>query len=313
MHGLAVGENLASAEQIVIKMNLCAGDRYVETTGVVSNQQILAHLIDALRLFNGSAKISLAESDSSGGCLTHDKFQHQNLFAFVESRPNVELLDLSRSQPYRCSVGNGLHFKEMILPHIFCRQPFIISLGKIKTHFVTGVTGCMKNLFGCLADTQKYLYHPYIDQVIVDITSILQPDLCIVEGYPAMEGPGPEVGNKRDIGPMLLGNNAVAVDAVMCKVMGFDPKKISHICLAWEHGLGEIEVERINLLGDSLPMPDPFEFIPRQQQFFVWMGLRIQQIGQFIAWWGHAIHNVRSADELWTRARRKLGKLLRFC
>ena len=53
-----------------------------------------------------------------------------------------------------------------------------------------------------------------------------------------------------DLGHVIMGNNQVAFDAVCCHIIGVDPLTVPHIRLAYEHGFGPVELDRIKIIGD---------------------------------------------------------------
>jgi uncharacterized protein (DUF362 family) len=127
----------------------------------------------------------------------------------------------------------------------------IISAAKLKTHNNTEVTLGMKNMFGLLPDKFKGKYHMNgISKVIVDINSVIKPVLTVIDGFVAMEGRGPTDGSPVKMDLIIAGKDVVATDATAARVMGFDPKKISHIRTAAEKGLGNID--NIEILGSKL-------------------------------------------------------------
>jgi uncharacterized protein (DUF362 family) len=129
----------------------------------------------------------------------------------------------------------------------------IISAAKMKTHSVTGVTLGLKNMFGLLSTKAKFKYHfKNMDKVISDICSVLTPHFSIIDGFIAMEGNGPVKGTPVNMGVIVSGFDPVAVDATTSRVMGFNPNDILHILKSHRRGLGEIEEERINILGSTI-------------------------------------------------------------
>jgi hypothetical protein len=55
-----------------------------------------------------------------------------------------------------------------------------------------------------------------------------------------------------DLGIVIAGTDPVAVDSVAVHIMGHDPKKIEHIRIAAEHGLGQMELDQIRVAGESI-------------------------------------------------------------
>ena len=71
----------------------------------------------------------------------------------------------------------------------------------LKTHDYEKITCVMKNQFGCIPDSLKEKYHPYLREVLYFLNKALTPDLCIVDGRIGLQGKGPISGDavKKDI------------------------------------------------------------------------------------------------------------------
>ncbi|MBM3250027.1 MAG: DUF362 domain-containing protein [Candidatus Omnitrophica bacterium] len=135
----------------------------------------------------------------------------------------------------------------------------LVSIPKFKTHNLTTLTGAIKNLFGLVCGTYKTEIHKnYFEaedfaRALVDIYEEAQPSLTIVDGIIAMEGEGPATGGKlRSLGLVLAGKDAVALDAVMARIMGIEPMDLLTVREAALRGLGEAGLKRITCLGERL-------------------------------------------------------------
>jgi len=53
-------------------------------------------------------------------------------------------------------------------------------------------------------------------------------------------------------GLLVAGNNPVAVDSVVCNLMGIDPQDVIHVRMAADAGLGPIDVGSIDLTGENI-------------------------------------------------------------
>jgi uncharacterized protein (DUF362 family) len=131
------------------------------------------------------------------------------------------------------------------------KESAIISAAKLKTHYSTKVTLGMKNMFGLMPDKFKMKYHAKgISSVVLDINTVIKPALTVIDGFVGMEGRGPTDGTPIKMDLIIAGKDVVATDATAARVMGFDPKEISHIRRAGEKGLGNID--NIEILGSKL-------------------------------------------------------------
>jgi uncharacterized protein (DUF362 family) len=96
---------------------------------------------------------------------------------------------------------------------------------------------------------QGYLrLHLFLYQLV----RILRPHLSVLDGFTAMEGNGPVLGNKVDWGVAIVGTDGVAVDTVAAYLMGFDPQSIGYLSFCRQDGLGEGNIDAIKIVGTPL-------------------------------------------------------------
>lgn len=139
---------------------------------------------------------------------------------------------------------------------------FIINLPKFKTHGVTFMTSGMKNYFGCVHPLERTYLHkefpktPEFSKGIVDVFSFinsLKPSLTILDAIRTMEGnEGPSHGDLRKTNLILASEDTVALDTVISKITGHNPKAIPMIKDAYERGLGESDLTKIDVLGEKI-------------------------------------------------------------
>jgi len=138
----------------------------------------------------------------------------------------------------------------------------IISLPKFKTHGLTVMTGAIKNSYGYLPGAQKAKLHRIagtpdrFHELIVDVFRLRVPDLFIMDAIVGMEGNGPASPDLRDIGLLLAADNAVVLDSVVATMMGCEPSRLRFLQKAREVGLGECDLNRIEIIGDLNKIPD---------------------------------------------------------
>ncbi len=138
----------------------------------------------------------------------------------------------------------------------------IISLPKFKTHGLTVLTGAIKNSYGILPGAQKAKLHraagnpQRFHEIIVDVFNIRVPDLFVVDAVIGMEGNGPASPDLRDIGLILASDNAVALDAVIATMMGCDPSGLPFLQKAKKMGLGDFDLNTIEVIGELKQIPD---------------------------------------------------------
>lgn len=160
--------------------------------------------------------------------------------------------------------------KELYLPKTALAVDFLVSMPKLKTHHWAGVTLSLKNMFGivpgsCYGWPKNVLHWAGIDRAILDINAAAWPDFAIVDGITGMEGNGPIQGTPKAAGILVLGDDAVAVDATCCCVMGLNPGRVRYLARAGTL-LGHIEEDQIHQRGENIAnVRTPFAVLPAFQ------------------------------------------------
>jgi len=142
----------------------------------------------------------------------------------------------------------------------FLEADYYISVPKFKTHMLTIITGAIKNSFGMLVGGQKAAIHraattcESFSEALVDVFQIRTPDLVVMDAITGMEGKGPSSDELRDIGKILVSDNATEIDAVMAAMMGLPPSHVPLVRIAHERGLGEMNLGKIETIGPVRPI-----------------------------------------------------------
>lgn len=133
----------------------------------------------------------------------------------------------------------------------------VITLPRLKTHSFQMFTGAVKNLFGSIPGLKKAEYHVKVPDrddfadMLIDLYLLIRPKLAIMDGIVAMEGDGPSAGSPHHLGLILASGDAVALDFIATKIVGFDPYKVYTNLAAINRGLLE-DPEAIEVAGLSL-------------------------------------------------------------
>lgn len=136
------------------------------------------------------------------------------------------------------------------LPKLLIEADAFITLPVLKTHALTYFTGALKNQWGCVPQHNRILLHRVIDELLASLQKAFRPKLTVMDGIVAMEGRGPVNGPARRLDLILVGQDAVAVDATSMRLVGLKPERARHIVLAAQQGLGKMSAEDIEVDGD---------------------------------------------------------------
>jgi uncharacterized protein (DUF362 family) len=259
-----VGEiKIPPKADVMIKPNICLVKGY--ETGATVDPFVVKCLVEWLVQNYDIKTITIGEADATE--LNVDvAFKVLGWEDTFSQYLDVRLLNLTKDGYVDIDL-NGLYFKNLKMPRSYMESDFLISVGKLKTHTMTGITCILKNQYGSNPIKYKAQYHEHLDEVICDLNKVRLPDLCLVDGIIAMEGAGPVSGIPNPLGLLIAGNDAVAVDHACARIMGFNPNKISHLRLAVKQKLGNTDYE---VFGERLEdVRVKFEFVPRWKKIVV--------------------------------------------
>jgi uncharacterized protein (DUF362 family) len=227
------------ASPVLIKPNICTMS---DNTGYsVTRVETVKALVGLLLETDEKLSIRIIESDSESKDAesAFQKFGYTKLCEEMQGAGfDVRTVDLSRA-PLMELQFIGDYFRYPELPEIVLSAGYFISLAIPKTHYLSFITGALKNLFGILPRKDQAFYHSKIDEVIADLSRIIRPTLSIIDARVGIEGwNGPKT---RRLDAFILGHGAVSVDATMARIMGFEPEQIRHIMNSYVYGLGTID------------------------------------------------------------------------
>lgn len=235
--GLAVER----ADRVIIKPNFCNPKN---PYGMVNTDlRVLEAVIDLVR--ERTDAVTVVESDNISG--SAEKRAEKSGLLGLLGEVGVEFLNLS-VDGFEVHEVAGVKLR---LPRTVLEADFFVNIPKIKTCGHTLVTLSIKNLFGVVQRARKKKLHGKLDEILPYLAEVVRHDLIVVDGVTAMEGNGPVIGTPRELGVVVAGFDPVSVDAVCSRMMGFDPGMIGHIARAREMGLGEVDSDAIDVVGED--------------------------------------------------------------
>ena len=249
----------AADERILLKPNVLAGDppeRCVCTHPVV--------LKAVGRLFQERG-CTVSYGDSPGNGDSRSNLATAGLTAAAEEL-GLDLADFDQGR--QVEFPESPQAKRLLIAEGVLAAEGIVSLAKLKTHMVTRMTGAVKNLYGCIPGQTKRRYHfthPTafdFSRMLVALNLLLKPKvrLHIMDGIIGMEGNGPRNGDPVPLGVLLLSTDPVALDTVMCDLIGLDPMRVTTNGPGRRVGLGTYRSDEIEVVGDSLASARPGSF-----------------------------------------------------
>jgi uncharacterized protein (DUF362 family) len=206
--------------------------------------------------------------DSTGG--PHTKALLKMLYTKCGMTGAADLSGASLSynvKSRKTTVRDGRKLRKVSLLAPVTDADLVISAAKAKTHGFMGMTGCSKNLFGCVPGMTKPVLHGRFSKkedfagMLVDTCQAANPGFSILDGVWGMEGAGPTGGEPKHLGVIAGGFNPYAIDLAQCHLMGLRLDSVHTIAEAASRGLAPAEPPLLEWLGDD-PVPLRTQFRP---------------------------------------------------
>jgi len=239
---------VSPGERVLLKPNMLSAKP--PEAAVTTHPEVLRAAIELVQEAGGVALVG--DSPGIGGIV---KVAEKSGMLAVIRETGAELTEFA--EPVEVT-GSGT-FKRFALARPYLEADKIINLPKLKTHEMMTMTCAVKNLFGAVVGTAKAGWHlkagadrAMFARMLVEIYLLRKPDLTIVDAVTAMEGNGPGSGDPCQVGLLLAGENAVAVDVIAAEIAGI-PKKLLYVERAAERlGVAGVDRSTIRTAGVSV-------------------------------------------------------------
>ncbi len=239
---------VGSGKKVLLKPNLLSAVAPSKT--VTTNPLIVKVVAEMIQEAGGKVFIG----DSPG----HDNQEKAHRICGLQ-----EVIEATGAEPLYFSDPvykqvEGYRLWEIPLAPELSRVDLVINLAKLKTHSFTGMTAAVKNVYGCVPGKHKarfHFEHPLpkdFSRLLLDVYYAVRPAFSIIDAVVAMEGAGPRNGRPRQVGLLIGGMNALALDVVAASVLGFQPEQVTTNAEARKLRLEGSDLESIIIKGKEL-------------------------------------------------------------
>ena len=281
-----LGDVVRPGDRVAIKVNLTGGLGNNGPAGLSPMESFVTHpevvrALGSLVRDAGAKEVLIVEAVYQWGSYVEWGYEE------IAKDIDATLIDLNATDPYGDFVnvkvpGGSEMYQDYIFNPILQEVDALMSVAKMKCHWVAGVTHSLKNLFGLVParfyrlseqHAHRSEFHGPTDEtagqrvprIIVELNKARPIDFALVDGVLTTEGgEGPWIGPFGPIAPGVLfaGKDPVATDAVATAAQGFDPtapgmtepfvRGENHLNLAAAAGLGTNRLDEIDVLGAAI-------------------------------------------------------------
>ncbi|RAK12720.1 uncharacterized protein (DUF362 family) [Halanaerobium saccharolyticum] len=125
---------------------------------------------------------------------------------------------------------------------------YLINLPVLKGHCQTNITCALKNLKGCISDSEKRKFHRQgLQQPIAYLNKLLKQDLIIVDGiYGDLDFE--EGGNPVKMNRIIAAQDPVLVDSYAAELLGYSTAEVEYIEIAAQIGVGSKDLSGAEII-----------------------------------------------------------------
>jgi uncharacterized protein (DUF362 family) len=241
---------------IGIKPNLVVAKESSE--GATTTPAIVEGIIQYLQAY-GIKKISIMEGSWVGDS-TKRAYEVCG-YNELSRKYGVPLYDLKEDE-FLIKNVNNLELK-------VCKKAlevdFLINVPVLKAHCQTYMTCCLKNLKGCIPDSEKRRFHKLgLNKPIGYLSKALRPGLSIVDGING-DLTFEEGGNPVQMDRIIVGDDPVLLDTYAASLLGYSKDDIEYIGIAEKMGVGDTDLENTSIYEYDLELKKGSRFKPSNQ------------------------------------------------
>lgn len=241
--GLA--SHIKRGDTVVIKPNI-GWDRSPEQ-GANSHPEVVRKLAE-LVLDAGAGKVKIFDytCNEKRRCYTNSGIE-KSLKSLGDKRVQVSHIDQRKFVPVDIEAGKSLKrwkiYKDALTAECYINVPVA------KHHALAGLTLGLKNAMGVIGGNRGKL-HYNLGQELADLATVLRPQLTVIDATRLLLRNGPQGGRISDVrvvDTVIATTDPVAADAYATTLFGLRPKDIKSTVAAYKMGLGEMDLQKMNI------------------------------------------------------------------
>lgn len=253
------------AEQVLLKPNFLSSKNTLSTTQADAMRGAIDFLLSTP---TPPKEIIIAEGGNEKE--SGDAFKNFGYHALKEEYDiPIQLIDLNQETQWETTpifLDDGTEY-HVHMPKTVLDCPCTISVAVAKTHDVCVVTLALKNMImGTLRKEDRVKMHGFMSHKerlrpqesqaininLIRVAKFLTPNISIIDGTVGLQGNGPDGTDAVNLGVAAASADVFAADAVMAKVMGYEPLEQGLLHYGNQLGIGVADLEKINVIETAI-------------------------------------------------------------
>ena len=164
-------------------------------------------------------------------------------YGTLSKKYGVPLLDLQKDSSFEFDAA-GMKLK---ICSSLKEIDFLINIPVLKGHCQTKMTCALKNLKGCIPDSEKRRFHTMgLHKPIAHLNLAVKSSLVIIDGLMG-DLNFEEGGNPVEMNRIIMGIDPVLLDTYAAELMGLSPDEVPYIRIAEEIGVGSSDLGKAHI------------------------------------------------------------------
>ena len=220
---------------------------------------------------NPDVALAVIEKCIEGGAKEIRYLKDPHRGYWERSPKSGELASVLKSVKYesgdhvKVEIPGGLALKDARVAKDLWECDVFVNISITKHHEGVLYSGALKNMMGLCPFTTNSYFHlgtlklgwfadvNHLSQCIADLNLVRKPDLCISDATTFITENGPYgPGKLAGAETVVASTDGVSLDAFCCRFLGLQPEEVLMIRKASEHGLGEMNLDRISIKSLSV-------------------------------------------------------------
>jgi uncharacterized protein (DUF362 family) len=243
-----IGVFVKPGQTVLIKPNI--GWDAPPERGANTHPELVGHLTQ-LCLAAGAKSVSVFDN-------TCDQWQRTYANSGIEAAVKAaggRMVNGKDATMYReTAIPGGVSLKTAKVHELVLDSDVFFNVPVLKHHSGALMTAAMKNLMGVVWERDIY-HRTDLQQTIADFLTLRKPTLNILDAYHPMVRNGPRGRSVDDCVEkrmLLVSADPVLIDAAAAKILGHEPSAVTHVKLAADLRIGEMDVAKAEVRRLSL-------------------------------------------------------------
>ncbi len=232
---------------VVVKPNI-GWDRVPEQAAT-TNPEVVAEIVRLCKKA-GASKVKIFDRTCNQAKRCYARSQIEQ----IASQAGADVSHIYNQKFQNVSIPKGKELKSWEFYRDALKADVFINVPIAKHHSLSRVTLGLKNMMGVIGGNRGKI-HNHFDVKIVDLNTVIQPQITILDAVRVLMDNGPQGGNLNDVKEMntiIAGVDPVAVDAFGATLFGLKPEDLGFLREAQSRGLGKfdlstLKIEKVNL------------------------------------------------------------------